>query len=352
MTTRIVHLNVAKGYRGGERQTELLIRELQSADVRQELVARRGAPLARRFTDVDVRVREVRGDFVSSLGATAGADIVHVHEGRSPYSAYLRWLLAGTPYVITRRVPNPIGQHRFAHLAYSKAAVVAAVSPQVGEIVRAFDSRISVQIVPDCTSALPHDPAAANAIRAALPGSVVVGHIGALDLQKGQDLIIEVARRFRHDLANVCFVLVGAGRQEAELRSQAADLPNVVFTGFVENVGDYLAAFDFFVMPSRREGLGSILLDAMEYGLPIVATRVGGIPSIIRDGENGMLIESGGAAPLESALRKLIGDTALQAALGTAGRELAAHYTARIMAETYMSIYRNALGETAALGEF
>ena len=86
------------------------------------------------------------------------------------------------------------------------------------------------------------------------------------------------------------------------LKAAAAGLSNLTFTGFVDNVGDYLAAFDIFILPSNREGIGSILLDAMEQGLPVVASRVGGVPDIVHDGENGLLIDPANPAQLRDAI--------------------------------------------------
>jgi hypothetical protein len=134
MPSKIVHVNTARGYRGGERQTELLIRGLAARNVAQALVTRRDAPLAQRLRDIDVEVREVAGGVFSVAGATSDALLVHVHEGRSVYAAYLRSLRSGTPYVITRRVNNPIRDHWFAHRAYRRAACVAAVAPQVAAL--------------------------------------------------------------------------------------------------------------------------------------------------------------------------------------------------------------------------
>src|SRR5690606_2423309 len=118
MQPLIVHVNIARSYRGGERQTELLIRGLASQGVRQVLIARRGGVLASRFRDLDIEVRETSGHVFSVARATRGASLVQVHEGRSVYAAYLRALLSGTPYVLTRRVNNPIREHFFAHRAY------------------------------------------------------------------------------------------------------------------------------------------------------------------------------------------------------------------------------------------
>lgn len=345
MTPKIVHVNTARGYRGGERQTELLIRGLASCNVRQALVARRGGPLAERVADVGVEVREVTGGLWSVTRATHDAGLVHVHEGRSVYAAYLRSLLAGTPYIITRRVNNPIREHWFAHRAYRRAACVAAVAPQVADVVRAYDASIPVRVVHSGSSGLSVDAATAAAIRARFPGKFLVGHVGALDnAQKGQEYIIAMARELAVSHPDVQVLLVGGGDDEGLLKAAAADLPNVEFTGFVDNVGDYLAALDVFVLPSNREGIGSILLDAMERGLPLVASRVGGVPDIVHHEVNGFLIDAGDVAALREAVLMLRQDPALRRTLGERGREFAKDFTGDVMWRKYLTLYESLLG--------
>jgi glycosyltransferase involved in cell wall biosynthesis len=340
MTFRVAHVNVAPSYRGGERQTELLIRELHGRGLEQVLVARRGGQLAPRFADLDVEVRLVRGDFISVAAATSGVDIIHVHEGRSIYGAYLRSLISGTPYVATRRVDNPIKPHGFARRAYRRAACVAAVATQIADIVRAYDARVTVRVVHSSSSALPVDPKETAEIRRRLDGRVIVGHVGALDnKQKAQDLIVSVARELEASHSELHFVLVGGGADEEMLKQAAAGLRNLTFTGFVDNVGDYLAAFDIFILPSRHEGIGSILLDAMDQALPIVATGVGGVPEIVRSGENGFLVEVERPDQLRDAILRLAADPPLRARMGACGRQIAKHFTARTMADKYLEIY-------------
>jgi glycosyltransferase involved in cell wall biosynthesis len=344
MPSKIVHVNTARGYRGGERQTELLIRGLAARNVPQALVTRRGAPLAGRLGDIDVEVREVAGGVFSVAAATRDAMLVHVHEGRSVYAAFLRSLLSGTPYVITRRVNNPIRQHWFAHRAYRRAACVAAVAPQVGEIVHGFDASIRVTVVHSASSGLRVDVASSAAIRARFDGKFVAGHVGALDnSQKGQEFIIAVARDIERSHPDVHFLLVGGGEDEALLKALAAGLSNVTFTGFVDNVGDYLAAFDVFILPSNREGIGSILLDAMERGLPVVATRVGGVPDIVHHGENGLLIDSQSPAQLRDAILHLKSDRELRRTFGERGREFAKDFSSDAMCSKYLALYEAAL---------
>ena len=339
MTAKIVHVNTARGYRGGERQTELLIRGLASRNVRQALVARRGGSLAERVRALGIEVREVAGGLLSVVRATRDASLVHVHEGRSVYAAYLRLVLSRTPYVITRRVNNPIKDHWFAHRAYARAAYVAAVAPQVADVVRAYDPAVPVGVVHSGSSGFSVDAATSAAIRARFADKLVVGHVGALDnAQKGQEYIIAVARELERSHPDLHFVLVGGGEDEAMLKDAAAGLSNVTFTGFVENVGDYLAAFDVFVLPSNREGIGSILLDAMEQGLPVVASRVGGVPDIVHDGDNGLLIDPASPSQLRDAILRLKGDPQLRRTYGQCGREFAKDFSSDVMCSKYFAL--------------
>lgn len=344
MTFRVAHVNVAKAYRGGERQTELLIRALLSDSVEQILVARRGAPLVTRFGGLPVEVRSISGSFLSVARATRDVHLIHVHEGRSIYGAYLRSLLSGTPYIATRRVDNPIKDHWFAHHAYRRATFVVGVAAQVADVVRKHDPRVRVRVVHSASSKLPVDESQAQTIRQSFGGRVIVGHVGALDnSQKGQEFIIAVARDLKLSHPEIHFVLVGGGADEAMLRDAAAGLENLSFTGFVENVGDYLAAFDIFILPSRREGIGSILFDAMEQRLPIVATRVGGVPEIVHHEENGILIDPGRPDQLRDAVLRLSADRDLRARMGASGRQIASRYTAEVMAQKYLDLYESAL---------
>ncbi|MGD8324414.1 MAG: glycosyltransferase family 4 protein [Gammaproteobacteria bacterium] len=341
----VCHINVARGYRGGERQTELLIRELAKRGISQALICRRSEPLSRRLRDIDLEIRQVSGHFPGVAFVCGRAEILHVHEGRSVYAAWLRHCFAGTPYVITRRVNNPIREHRWAHKTYRAAAKVACVAPQVAEIVRAWDPAVDVAVVHSGSSGLEPNSETVRAIRAQWPDKFLIGHVGALDnAQKGQEYLLEVARICEHQHPELHFLFVGGGDDERVLRELAGDLGNVTFTGFVDNVGDYLGAFDLFVLPSNREGIGSILFDAMEQRLAIVASRVGGVPDIVRHNENGLLIDSASPEQLLEAIIRLYGDAPMRKRLGEAGMRIAADFTASAMCEKYIAIYSETLG--------
>jgi glycosyltransferase involved in cell wall biosynthesis len=339
---RIAHINLAKGYRGGERQAELLIRALGDLGQQQVLVARSDRPLANRLGDAGIEIRGCTGLW-SAFRATRGVDIVHSHEGRGVYVAWLRHEVSGTPYVITRRVNNPLGESRLTRRAYTRASCVASVAADVARIVEEFDGRIKSCVIHSSSSSLPVDPATARSIRDRFPGKWIVGNVGALDnAQKGQEYIIEVARRLESSHPEFQFLLVGGGDDEAMLHELAGDLSNVSFTGWVDNVGDHLAAFDLLILPSNKEGIGGILLDAMDRALPIIASRVGGLPELIRDGENGVLIDPRSPDQLEAAILRLHDDPDLRRSMGARGREFSRGFTADAMAQQYLELYRQA----------
>jgi glycosyltransferase involved in cell wall biosynthesis len=344
MSIRIAHVNVARGYRGGERQTELLVRALTQHDVQQVLVAREGSPLAQRLADIKLEVRTGPANPLAVFARTRGVDIVHSHEGRGVYAAWLRSIVSGTPYIVTRRVNNPLGTGILTRSAYLRASTVACVAADIAGIVERYNARIRTCVVHSSSSGFIADPATTRSIRDAHPGKWLIGNVAALDnAQKGQEYIIEVARQVVTSHPDLHFMLVGGGDDEAMLRERVGDLPNVTFYGFVDNVGDYLAAFDLFILPSNKEGIGGILLDAMDQSLPVIASRVGGLPEIVRDGDNGLLIEPRSPEQLQVAILRAYENPELCARLGQSGRAFASKFTAAAMAEQYLQLYARAM---------
>ena len=136
------------------------------------------------------------------------------------------------------------------------------------------------------------------------------------------------------------FMLCGEGRHRERFEREIGDLDNVELMGWVDNMGDYLAAFDLFVFPSLKEALGSTLLDAMQFGLPIVASNIGGIPEIVEDGANGRLIEPEDAAGLYAAVEALLGDPDELAAMRDRNRQKSRDFGPARMADAYEAIYR------------
>ncbi|MEO0996270.1 MAG: glycosyltransferase family 4 protein [Pseudomonadota bacterium] len=340
----LAHVNLARGFRGGERQTALLIEALAARGLRQRLVARAGDELLDRVGRHAGLERTGAAGIVAAARALRGADLVHVHQGRSIQAAALAYLVSGKPYLVTRRVMSPIRRNRISRWMYTRAAAVVALSSAVQAELARYDPRLEAAVIPSAWTPAEPDPATVAALRERAGGRLIIGNVAALDQRsKGQLTLIEAATALPQHL----FVLVGTGPDEARLREAAAGLGNVVFTGQVCDVASHLAAFDVFAFPSYLEGLGSILLDAMRAGLPIVAHGVGGIPDLVRDGDNGYLIAPGDTAAFTTALADLADDVSKRRGMAARNRELAADYSPEVMANRYERVYEKLLAPNA-----
>lgn len=342
---RICHVNLAGGYRGGERQTELLVRELSARHWQQRLVARSGGILARRCAGIEgLEISEVLAHPLLAAAAARGCSIVHAHEARATHAGWMLQWTSGVPYLLTRRIDHANSRTFVRTRAYRSANQVVAISTSVARTIEAHYPDIRCQVVPDAHADMLNGHASEERVLGSFNGKTIIGHIGELDhSHKGQGTIIEAAKQLKDSHPDLLFVLVGDGKDEAAFRRAADGLANVQFAGFVDNVGDYLSTFDVFVYPSLREGLGSSLLDAMCFGLPIVAADVGGIPEIVEHEVNGLLIRPENSDGLVAALQRIVEDAGLRERMRRENRVKAAAYGAGRMAASYEAIYRSLL---------
>ncbi len=345
----VCHVNLAKGFRGGERQAELLVRELSRRGHPQRLVIRRGNELGRRSAGIDrLEIVEVASNPVAAGLATRGSSVVQIHEGRGVYSGWLASLVYGIPYVITRRVPNPQRPSFLRDRAYYRAGSVVALSQAVARSMTRYRD-IAFDIIPDAHAALAADPDTVASLRRRYAGRTVIGHVGALDhSHKGQGTIIEAARLAKHSHPDWHFLLCGSGRDEATFRAAIGDLDNIELTGFVDNIGDYYSAFDVFVFPSLKEAIGSAMIDAMYFGLPVVGSDVDGIPEFLEDGVNGRLMRPGDAQGLIAGIESIVARPDFAAAVRDANIAKAATLDAAAMTDRYEAVYKRILrGDSA-----
>ncbi len=335
------HLNLAKHYRGGERQTEILVRELASRGYSQRLVVKRGNSLKDRCADIhDLDIREVASNPVAAAWAARGSRVVHAHDGRTVYSGLVANYLFGIPYVITRRVVAPQKGKVLRRWAYRRAGQIVAIS---NAVVRSIQKRFDwdeVIVIPDAHSGFVADAQVVEAICARYAGKTLIGNIGALvNSHKGQSTIIAAARRVAESRPDWQFLLCGDGDDEDRYRDEIGDLGNIELLGWVENVGDYLASFDVFLYPSLHEALGSTLLDAMHFGLPIVASNVDGILDVVEDGVNGKLVEPQQPDAIIAAIDLLLQDAEKLQTMRAGNREKAQSYDIGHMANAYLAVY-------------
>jgi L-malate glycosyltransferase len=158
---------------------------------------------------------------------------------------------------------------------------------------------------------------------------IVIGCVAHLSPEKGVDYLIRAASLMPDVRTRARFIIVGDGRCRQDLEKQARELglkDCFQFVGFQDHTAAFLLSFDIFVLPSLSEGLSSAILSAMASSLPVVATRVGGIPELIRNEEEGLLVPPGDPAALAEALVHLCNNSEMRLLMGRKGRARVEEY--------------------------
>ncbi len=157
---------------------------------------------------------------------------------------------------------------------------------------------------------------------------LVLSYVGKLVPRKGVDILIEALGLLKSRLAHMpLLVAAGIGEMREPLEARAAELglgDRVRFVGKIahDDVAWYMAAGDVFVLPSYSEGLPTVACEALNCGVPMVATAVDGTPEIVRDDETGLLVPAGDAAALADALERILTDDELRARLATTAADV------------------------------
>jgi glycosyltransferase involved in cell wall biosynthesis len=152
--------------------------------------------------------------------------------------------------------------------------------------------------------------------------AIVIGNVGRLEAAKGQVFLLKAAALILARHPDTYFVIVGKGRLKASLENLAQELKishRVMFTGFRDDMPEIMQSFDIFAFPSLWEGLGMVLLEAMAYRLPVVASKIGGIQDVVITGETGILTKTSDHQALAAALMELLENPEQRRAYGEAG---------------------------------
>ena len=235
---------------------------------------------------------------------------------------------------------------------YRAAGAVIAVSEAMARSIRTFHGvkapRLHVVENSVDTAAFAFDPEARASVRAAHglgPDAVVLLTLSLLTSQKGHDFAIEALARLRSARPELTLIVAGSGPARAELEALArrrgvADA--VHFAGPVDQAraAAYYSAADAFLFPTRRvEGVSTVVLEAMAAARPVVATRIGGVPEAVVDGETGYLVAPGDVEMLSERVSRLAASASLRAELGDRGRaRVEARFGVRRHAEQFAAI--------------
>ena len=182
------------------------------------------------------------------------------------------------------------------------------------------------------------------------PDSLVIGYVGWLIPIKGVNYLVTAMAKVAEEHPKSLLVLVGKGddksEEEVRIKKQVANLDltdRVRFLGWRPDVDELMGCFDIFVLPSLNEGMGRVLVEAMAAGVPIVASRIGGIPDLVKDGKNGVLVRPADATALEKIISDLLADEEKRNRMAEAGKKMCRSYSTEAMVGKIDDLYRELL---------
>ena len=293
------------------------------------------------------------------LLTTGAYDVVHFH---LPHTAALGRLVAAS--MPRWRRPAIVYTE---HSLWNKMAVLVRVVNRAGigldqslivvseaaheALPRMLRSRAQVIVhgvdLTAADAAVAERPAIRTEVRAELgipDGDLIVLTIANLRPEKGYDTLLDAARLVVDRGLPVRFVSVGRGSEEAVMAERHRILglgSRFTFLGLREDVLRLLVAADMFVLPSRQEGLPVVLMEATSVGLAIAATAVGGVPQVLTDGVDGLVVRPDSPPDLANAIGRLVGDPKLRAQLGAGAKSRSAMFDVAGASAAIESIYRD-----------
>ena len=286
--------------------------------------------------------------------------ILHAHLFHANLLAATVGRMAGTPVVIATRHSVEIGgahRERVNRLLRPLCDAVVTVSRQVYEVETKRSGTNPAKVV-EIPGGVPLDTYVhVDGVRVEQlrqtwhlpPRASLVGTVGRFVQPKGHAHLLEAMTKVRRHHPDARALLVGDGplRPEMEAKARELDLSEtVIFTGIRRDVPEILALLDIFILPSLWEGLPVALLEAMAAGLPVVATRVGGVPEVVIDGVTGLLVPPRDPEALSAAILTLLQDPDLRHRMGEAGqRRVRNHFSVDQMIQKTEALYERLLAE-------
>jgi len=287
----ILSLNFEKAWRGGEKQTLYDALGLIEKGFNVHLICKKGSALEKRALEKKVNIiskKTTLGVLFHLIFNGSKYDVLHAQG-----SSILTYCILSKPFhqakiIFTRRI-NLRPRGRLTRMKYRLCDRIVAVSRSVKNIVSEFSSRNDIQIISDAVIfTTPNNIAVQPKLNKLNPDQKkIIGTIAALTYEKNPLDNIEIVRLLKEKRDDFIFLHFGEGNMRDIMQQQIEKYNlqhNYFLMDFVDNVNDYLALLNAFVMTSSNEGLCSSVLDAFIYKVPVVSTNAGGLSDLLEDG--------------------------------------------------------------------
>lgn len=361
----ILHINTSREWRGGEQQLFYLAQGLAAEKISQSIIGQPGSPLEERClaeglpffpvlmrNELDFRaIRTIRQFCLASQ-----ITLIHTHTGHAHTLALLaKSKTLKIPLVVSRRVDFKPGNGLFSKWKYRHKAIdyFLPVSQKILSIMLASgispEKLITVYSGIDLKrfTKLP----SAESLREEFGLSkkmVIIGNIAALVDHKDQETLLRAIQKVNSDVP-FKLLIVGEGRLEKKLKALSKELgldERVLFTGYRTEIPELLSLFDIFTLTSKEEGLGTSVLDAMAAGLPIIATKGGGIAEMLTSEKGALLSDVGDTDALAKNFETLLASEQTRSAFGAFNKQSVKRFSIANTIQKTKLVYYSLLGQT------
>ena len=314
-----------------------------------------GTSAAAGIKDVGRSLGGVR--YLAEIALREQVDLVHANNFKAGLVGSFAALIAGKPLVFHDRIH--IAHEPLGTLVALLSRRIIAVSGTVAAKHR-WPARNKIRVIPPgidvdhFSAGEPEEPDRGSGAGGGAAGGGTICYIGRICVEKDIGSLIEAAARVACDVQGVRFVIAGspftaedsAYLESIKLRVAELGLTGTIeFAGYVDDVKGLLQACDGLVLPSRKEPLGRVMLEAMAMEKPVIAFDVGGPGEVITSGADGLLVDPGDIEGLAGAIESVLTDKELAARLGRSGREaVISAFSSKSVAERIMDVYDKILG--------
>ena len=341
---KIIEVNTEKTWRGGERQTLYNLQGFLERGHEVELICRKNFPLHQKTKELNIPIHTVSNGLQAILYLIKYGklyDIIHAQTSGTQMYGVLSALFHKTPVVYTRRV-DFVPSGFFTKLKYKRTHKLVAISTAIKNILENFGLR-NVSLVPEIAIAKPINKERAEKLIhfKGWHNKKIVATTSALVQHKDPLTMVQAIYHLSQMRDDFMFLHFGEGVLQHNVEKEIARL-NVGrwyhLMGHVDNVEDFFSVFDVFTMSSEEEGLGSSVLDAFIYKVPVVTTKAGGLKEVVEG--NGLVCDVKDAKALALSINELLNDAGLRKDITEAAYEaVITKYSLETITKKYEEVF-------------
>jgi glycosyltransferase involved in cell wall biosynthesis len=322
---KVLHLSSETSWRGGEQQIAYLIEELSALGVENIVACQKGSPFEAycRERGIPYFSLSFRNSFdlktassVKQICSRENADLVHIHSSKSHGVAMMADLMGNKlPLILSRRVDFPPKSNVFTSRKYNYPRIrrILCVSEAIRQVmlphIEEKEKLYTVYSGIDLQKFSREQSTDFLRTQWGIPRSqLLVGNISAIAPHKDYFTFVDTAQELLKRKLPLSFFIIGSGPEERTIKAYVEEKglqEHIFFPGFLNNIPQILPELDIFLMTSETEGLGTTLLDAFAAKVPVVATRAGGIPEIVRYEQTGLTAAVKDVQGLANAVERL-----------------------------------------------